>query len=131
MLACASTSSVSRLVLATLLVLSQLAVDTPAAAQSQSGRPPPVPTGAPASSSDPSADIHPPQAISTPLAYPETASGAATLLLELTIDPSGHVVSARVLDGDPQFQAAALSAAQTWLFEPARRRGEAIAARIR
>jgi TonB family protein len=80
---------------------------------------------------DPSADIDPPQALSTPLAYPETATGAATLLLELTVDRHGHVVDARVLDGDPQFQAAALSAAQAWLFEPARRRGEAVAARIR
>ncbi|MEI9951670.1 MAG: TonB family protein [Pseudomonadota bacterium] len=121
----------SRLVLATLLVLSQLAAGTPAAAQSPSDHHPPVPTGAAASRSDPNADIDPPQAISTPLAYPETASGAATLLLELTVDRSGHVVSARVLDGDPKFQAAALSAAQTWLFEPARRRGEAVAARIR
>jgi TonB family protein len=131
MLAGASTSPVTRLVLATLLVLSQLAVDAPAAAQAQSGHRPPLPTGDQASSSQPSSDIDPPRAISTPLAYPETASGAATLLLELTIDESGHVVSARVLDGDPQFQTAALSAAQNWLFQPARRRGKAIAARIR
>jgi TonB family protein len=129
MLACASTSPLTRLVLATLLALSQLTVVAPAAAQSRSG--PPVPPGAAASSSGPNADIDPPRAISTPLAYPETATGAATLSLELTIDHGGHVVSARILDGDPQFHAAALSAAQNWLFEPARRRGEAVAARIR
>ncbi|HKO50685.1 MAG TPA: TonB family protein [Polyangiaceae bacterium] len=105
----------SRLVIATLLFLAQLTAGGSAAAQS------------PASS----ADIDPPRAISTPLAYPETASGAATLLLELTVDRSGRVVDARVVEGDPEFQAAALSAAQTWRFEPARRRGEAIAARIR
>jgi TonB family protein len=123
-----ATSPLARLLLATLLVLSQLAVEAPAAAQTHSDHAAP---GALASSSDRRADVDPPEAISTPLAYPETASGAATLLLELTIDPSGHVVNARVLDGDPQFHAAALSAAQNWLFEPARRRGEAISARIR
>src|SRR4051812_43605997 len=128
---CASTSPVSRVLLATLLSLSQVAVSTPAAADSQSDHRAPVTAEGPVSRGDASADIDPPQAISTPLAYPETASGAATLLLELTIDQRGHVVSARVLDGDPQFQAAALSAAQTWLFEPARRRGEPVAARIR
>src|SRR4051812_2872620 len=105
----ASTSPVTRLLLATLLILSQLALGSPAAAQSQSDQRPPAPARAPLSSGDPNADIDPPRAISTPLTYPETASGAATLFLELTLDRSGHVVSARVLDGDPQFQAAALS----------------------
>jgi TonB family protein len=128
---CASTSPVSRVLLATLLSLSQVAVSTPAAADSQSDHRAPVTAEGPVSRGDASADIDPPRAISTPLAYPETASGAATLLLELTIDRSGHVVSARVLDGDVRFQAAALSAVQTWLFEPARQRGEAVAARIR
>ena len=123
----------SRIVLATLLVLSQLGLGSSAAAQSAppSDGSPLVATRAPGSPSEASVEVDPPRAISTPLAYPETASGAATLLLELTVDRSGHVVNARVLDGDPQFQAAALAAAQTWLFEPARRHGEAISARIR
>jgi TonB family protein len=106
-------------------------VGTPVAAQSNSARRPPEPTGGPANAGDARADIDPPQAISTPLTYPEKASGAGTLLLELTIDRRGRVVNARVLQGDPKFQAAALSAAQTWLFEPARRHGEPIPARIR
>jgi len=122
---------VSRLLLATLLILAQLAVGSPAAAQAPLAHGVPGPARAPASPGDPSSEVDPPRALSTPLAYPETASGSATLLLELTLDRNGRVVSARVLDGDPQFHAAALSAAQTWLFEPARRRGETVAARIR
>ncbi len=125
MLVCASTSQASRVVLATLLLLSQLSVSRRAAAQAATDSPPPASPG------DASADIDPPQPLSTPLAYPETATGAATLLLELTIDREGRVVNARVVEGDSQFRQAALSAAQTWLFEPARRHGEAIAARIR
>ena len=125
MLVCASTSQASRVVLATLLLLSQLSVSRRAAAQAARDSPPPASPG------DASADIDPPKPLSTPLAYPETATGAATLLLELTIDREGRVVNARVVEGESQFREAALSAAQTWLFEPARRHGEAIAARIR
>jgi TonB family protein len=131
MLVRASTSQTSRLVLATLLLLSQLSVGRRAAGQSATSSGPRSPSQPAPSSAEASADIDPPKPISTPLAYPETATGAATLLLELTIDREGRVVDARVIEGDPQFQDAALSAARTWLFEPARRRAEAIAARIR
>ncbi|MET0790130.1 MAG: TonB family protein [Polyangiaceae bacterium] len=119
----------ARLVLATLLLLSQLCVGSHARAQSPSDSRALAPGAA--NPSEPSSDITPPQPISTPLAYPETATGAATLLLELTIDRDGRVVTARVLEGDAPFQEAALASAQTWLFEPARRHGEAIAVRIR
>ncbi len=127
MLVCARTSQASRLVLATLLVLSQLGASRSAAAQS-AARDRPV---APPSPADASAAIEPPKPISTPLAYPEGATGAATVVLELTVDRAGQVSSARVLEGDSPFREAALSAAQGWRFEPARRRAEAVAARIR
>ena len=122
MLVCERTSPASRVLLATLLVLSQLCAGSNALAQSE----PPAHVQA-----DAAPEVIPPSPISTPLRYPETASGAATLLLELTVSRAGQVVSARVLEGDARFDAAALSAAQTWLFEPARRRGEPVAARIR
>jgi TonB family protein len=138
MLVCASTSQASRLVLATLLVLSQLSAARSAAAQASAASglgartaAPPSPVVGSPSPSDAGTDIDPPKPISTPLAYPESATGAATLLLELTLDREGTVVSARVVEGDAQFQEAALAAARSWRFEPARRRGEAIAARIR
>jgi TonB family protein len=127
MLVCARTSQTSRFVLATLLLLSQLCAGRRANAQAAAD----PSTRSQPSPSDASAEVVPPQAISTPLFYPETATGAATLLLELTVDRSGRVSSARVLEGDERFREAALSAAQSWLFEPARRRTEPVAARIR
>ena len=45
-------------------------------------------------------DVVPPQALSTPLAYPEAASGSAKVVLELTIEPDGAVVDARALSGE-------------------------------
>ena len=95
----------------------------------QSG--PASPAGAQAEPGPTATDVALPRPISTPLQYPETASGTATLLLELTVDRTGRVITARVLEGDARFTESALSAARTWLFEPARRQGEAVAARIR
>ena len=43
----------------------------------------------------------------------------------LVTDRDGRVTDTRVLEGNAEFREAALSAAANWLFEPARRRGEA------
>jgi TonB family protein len=72
-----------------------------------------------------------PQALSTPLGYPTAASGAATVVLELTLDTAGTVADARVLSGEPPFDQAALDAVRSWRFVPAQRAGRAVAARIR
>lgn len=54
------------------------------------------------------------------------------VLLELTIDAEGRVDEAVVIEsGDAAFDAAALSAVSRFEFEPARREGEPMAARIR
>jgi len=55
----------------------------------------------------------------------------ATVELELTLDPAGAVVEARVLSGEAPFAEAALDAAHAWSFSPALRRGRPVAARIR
>ncbi len=124
---CARTSLASRFVLATLLALSQLCLESTATAQSGAGSH----AQGPAEPAAAAPEVVPPEPISTPLQYPETASGSASLLLELTLDRTGRVVTARVLEGDARFAESALSAVQTWLFSPARRRGEPVAARIR
>jgi TonB family protein len=64
-------------------------------------------------------------------AYPSDARGEAAVVLELLVDAQGAVSEARVLEGVEPFAGAALRAAETWLFEPARREGKSVAARIR
>jgi TonB family protein len=63
--------------------------------------------------------------------YPTDANGAAQVVLELLIDPEGNVSRVVVLEGEGPFATAAERAAITWRFEPARRGGKTVAARIR
>jgi TonB family protein len=105
-------------VLATLLATAQLRAQTPAGANAPSG----------ARSEH---EIAPPKPLSVPVSYPEAASGQATVVLELTIDPEGRVVDARALSGDAPFRNAALAAVQSWRFAPALRGGRPVSARIR
>jgi TonB family protein len=72
-----------------------------------------------------------PSALSTPLLYPDGASGQATVVLELTLDREGEVVEARALTGEAPFRDAALVAARSWHFTPALRGGRPIPAKIR
>jgi hypothetical protein len=83
--------------------------------------------------------VAPRQHATAPVAYPEGATGAATIALELVIGVDGHVEEARLLPGesgaipgenDP-FAAAALEAARGWTFDPATRDGLPIRATIR
>lgn len=67
----------------------------------------------------------------TGVSYPEGATGNHTVVLELVIDKAGAVVNVRVVEGEPPFADAAAHAARAWRFAPARRNGEAVAARIR
>jgi protein TonB len=55
--------------------------------------------------------------------YPEIARVArvsAMVVLECTIDPSGHVSDARVVTGHPLLNAAALDAVRQWRYTPTR-----------
>ena len=52
-------------------------------------------------------------------AYPEiarTARVSAVVVLECTIDPTGHVADVRVVRGHPLFDEAALSAVRQWRY---------------
>lgn len=112
-------SRVARLVvLATLLGIAQLRAQTQTAPSAPSGG-----GQAPA--------IAPPKALSTPLAYPDGASGPGTVELELTIDREGAVVEARALSGEAPFRDAALAATPTWRFSAALRDGRPVSVRIR
>jgi len=75
--------------------------------------------------------VVPPRAVSADVSYPDGATGAGTVVLELTIDASGTVTEAEVVSGDEAFSATALTQARAFRFEPARRDGHAVAARIR
>jgi len=85
-----------------------------------------------ASDASPRPSVVPPRALSdTRVEYPQGASGDAVVELELSIDAAGAVLRAVVLSGAAPFDAAALAAAAGWSFEPARRDGVPMAARIR
>lgn len=80
----------------------------------------------------PAPPLVPPRALETPrVAYPEGASGAATVLLEITVGPDGAVRDAKAIEGPEPFASASVQTARTWRFEPARRGEVAVAARIR
>jgi TonB family protein len=69
--------------------------------------------------------------LDTRVEYPSGATGDARVELELTIDSAGHVTHASVVSGSEPFAQAARAAAERWSFEPARRDGAPVAARIR
>jgi hypothetical protein len=98
--------------------------------------PPAAATALPATpplADEPAADVvTPPRALSdTSVAYPEHATGDASVELELLIDRHGAVQAVQQRGGEPPFAEAAERAALSWRFEPARRGAQAIAARIR
>lgn len=51
-----------------------------------------------------------------------------TVLLEIVIDPSGHVSQARVIQSIPLLDAAARDAVREWVFQPAMKRGRPVPA---
>ncbi|HEY3235955.1 MAG TPA: TonB family protein, partial [Polyangiaceae bacterium] len=88
--------------------------------------------GARAAENSAQAELTPPTPLSVAAPeYPKGSSGNAVVILELVINPSGEVQDARVVDGEEPFATAAVQAARAWRFEPARRKGQPVAARIR
>ncbi len=75
-------------------------------------------------------EITPPRPLSTPSDYPGGASGSDEVTLELLVDEDGRVADARALSGDSPFAEAAVVSARSWHFEPARRRGRPVRAKI-
>ncbi|MBN1610645.1 MAG: TonB family protein [Polyangiaceae bacterium] len=68
---------------------------------------------------------------STEVAYPPGAQGDSAVMLLVTVNADGTVRCARTASGAPPFDQAAVDAAQTWHFTPARRDGVPVAATIR
>lgn len=67
----------------------------------------------------------------TSVAYPEGATGEATVVLTLVVGDDGAVRSAKAADDHPPFSKDAERAALAWRFQPATRDGKPVAARIR
>lgn len=63
--------------------------------------------------------------------YPEGETRDASVLLEIVVDAKGEVGEMKVVEGDEPFVSAARDAVGRQRFEPARRAGKAIAAKIR
>jgi len=62
--------------------------------------------------------------------YPDIARAAGvggTVVLECTIDPSGHVVDARVISGHPLLNEAALNSVRQWRYTATRLNGVPVA----
>jgi TonB family protein len=78
-----------------------------------------------------SQELVPPRPLSVEISYPEGATGAGTVVLDLTVDASGAVTDVKVVSGDEAFLAAALTQAGAFRFEPALRDEHPVPARIR
>lgn len=66
-----------------------------------------------------------------PVSYPEGQTTKARVILELLVDRDGRVREAKVVEGGEPFAEAALDASAGFQFEPARRGGEPVPAKIR
>jgi TonB family protein len=76
--------------------------------------------------------VEPPVRVDTErVPYPPGATGDRSVVLELRIDRQGGVAQADVVEGEEPFARAAREAAMSWRFEPARRDGVPVEARIR
>jgi hypothetical protein len=63
--------------------------------------------------------------------YPEGAHGDVEVVLELVVDKDGRVQDAHSVAGDEPFASAATSASRDFVFEPAKRGGAPVVAKIR
>lgn len=91
--------------------------------------PPPPPPPAPTAPPKPKAQLvsendTPAKGLSTPPPqYPaamRTAGITGVVVVRLTIDEHGNVVDAKIVKGDPNFDAAVLEAVKKWKYEPAK-----------
>ncbi|XXY47451.1 TonB-dependent receptor plug domain-containing protein [Sorangium sp. So ce269] len=90
---------------------------------------PSEPTAKPAEAAS---SVVPPRLLSTPEApYPPGATGDASVVLVVTVDVRGAVLEAAPIEQNEPFSGAAVRAALAARFEPARRNGAAVAAKIR
>ncbi len=84
------------------------------------------------SESESESEVVPPRVLSsTPIVYPQGATGDAEVLVAVTLDATGAVTEVAVerSAGEP-FDAAALETVRGWTFAPATRGGEPVAVRV-
>jgi TonB family protein len=63
-----------------------------------------------------------------PAVYPPLAVADAVAIVEVLVDSNGRVSAPRLVNDAPGFDAAALSAARAWSFQPAQRNGLPVSA---
>lgn len=88
----------------------------------------PAPGAPPAPPADAPEGIPYPASVAVP-PYPPTAVGDAAVIVEVEVDETGGVASARVVGSPGGFDEPALEAARGWRFRPARHEGADVAAR--
>ena len=59
--------------------------------------------------------------------FPPRARDDGSVLVQVMVDAGGRVSDAKVLQSSPAFDAVALTTARSWVFRPARVRGESVA----
>lgn len=84
----------------------------------------------PESSPEDATQVSSPVAAFTNVDYPPNAEGNAVVALRFVVQVDGTIRDVEVLLGDEPFASAAAAAALTWRFQPARREGRPVAARI-
>ena len=67
-----------------------------------------------------------PLSVVAPL-FPPRALGDGSVLVQVMVDTGGRVSDARILQPSPAFNEVALMSARSWVFRPARVRGESVA----
>ncbi len=78
---------------------------------------------------DPQSAVPIPTGISVP-PYPPNAMNDAGVMVEVQLDDQGAVQDARVLDGIAPFSDISMTTARQWTFQPARRNGRGVPARV-
>ena len=85
--------------------------------------------GAPPKSVGSASDDTPRPTVTTPPTYPLRALGNGIVLVEVTVRDAGPPADAHIVLASPPFDGAALAAARSWKFEPARRNGRVVTTR--
>ena len=85
--------------------------------------------GAPPQSVGSASDDTPRPTVTTPPTYPLRALGNGIVLVEVTVRDAGPPADAHIVLASPPFDGAALAAARSWKFEPARRNGRVVTTR--
>lgn len=86
----------------------------------------------PRAAADTESTLSPPRALDAGIVpYPPGAAGPAAVVVEIVVGREGRVAELRLVEGEEPFTATTMAHAWTWRFEPARKNGEVVPARVR